>query len=227
MVNPALAPATIGAVGSAVLSTLTSGHCTAMVAAVELLFRVLVSLLEATFAEMPVHVVPKALEFIRVLFLSLVAPLGSVPKLQVSVVPPFCVVGPQRSVVHTSELQSLRCLVCGLRLESNTAVEGPVPPAVTTMVNPALAPATIGAVGSAVLSTLTSGHCTAMVAAVELLFRVLVSLLEATLVVLLLPLLKSALFPYTTLFRSLVAPLGSVPKLQVSVVPPFCVVGPQ
>src|SRR5437899_3071717 len=119
------------------------------------------------------------------------------------------------------------CLLLGQGSVSTTAVEGPVPPAVTTMVNPALAPATIGAVGSAVLSTLTSGHCTAMVAAVELLFRVLVSLLEATLAVLLMPLVQSAavvvvlrviclfaLFPCATLFRS-------------SVVPPFCVVGPQ
>src|SRR5438128_932009 len=108
----------------------------------------------------------------------------------------------------------------GRRTVRVTAVEGPVPPAVTRMVNPALpVPATTG-LRSAVLSTLTSGHCTVMVAAVELLFRVLVSLLEVTLAVLLMPLVQSAavvalcrvisiVLPYTTLFRS-----------QVSVVPP-------
>src|SRR5438445_511235 len=117
--------------------------------------------------------------------------------------------------------------VVGKGKVSTTAVEGPVPPAVTTMVNPALAPATIGAVGSAVLSTLTSGHCTAMVAAVELLFRVLVSLLEATLAVLLMSLVQSASVVVVLMVFCFVVSLCSVPKLQVSVVPPFCVVGPQ
>src|SRR5437899_7045374 len=149
MVNPALAPATIGAVGSAVLSTLTSGHCTAMVAAVELLFRVLVSLLEATFAEMPVHVVPKALEFIRVLFLSLVAPLGSVPKLQVSVVPPFCVVGPQRSEERRVGKEGKARGPPGQGKESTTEVEGPGPRGGTRMEKTALAAGRSGAGGSA------------------------------------------------------------------------------
>src|SRR2546428_8158487 len=64
---------------------------------------------------------------------------------------------------------------------STTAVEARVPPAVTRMVKPALrVPATTG-VRSAVLSTLTSGHCTVMVGAVELLLAVLVSLVELTL----------------------------------------------
>src|SRR3989442_674953 len=107
----------------------------------------------------------------------------------------------------------------GRRSVRVTAVEGPVPPAVTTMVNPAPDPATIG-VRSAVLSTLTSGHCTAMVAAVELLFRVLVSLVEVTLAVLLMPLVQSFFIdtPCTEIyFLSL---LDAVPNLQVSVVPP-------
>src|SRR5213593_2803325 len=107
-----------------------------------------------------------------------------------------------------------------------TPVELPVPPAVTVMMYPALSPA-VTVAGLAVLSTLTSGHCTAMVAAVELLFRVLVSLLEATLAVLLMPLVQSAAVVVVLRVICLVAPLGSVPKLQVSVVPPFCVVGPQ
>src|SRR5438445_221549 len=82
------------------------------------------------------------------------------------------------------------------------------------MKNPALAPATIGAVGSAVLSTLTSGHCTAMVAAVELLFRVLVSLLEATLAVLLMPLVQSAAVVVVLRVICLVVSLGSGRKTQ-------------
>src|SRR5438445_136290 len=91
-----------------------------------------------------------------------------------------------------------------------TAVEGPVPPAATTMVNPAPDPATIG-VRSAVLSTLTSGHCTAMVAAVELLFRELVSLVEVTLAVLLMPLVRSAAVVALCWLIILAAPSGSLP----------------
>src|SRR5882672_3025876 len=110
---------------------------------------------------------------------------------------------------------------------STTAVEAPVPPAVTRMVNAALSvPATTG-VKSAVLSTVTSGHCTAMVGAVELLLVVLVSLLEATLAVLLIGVAQSAAAVLPPSVICLVLPWAIVPKLQLSVSPPARVAAPQ
>src|SRR5437870_6223742 len=132
MVNPALAPATIGAVGSAVLSTLTSGHCTAMVAAVELLFRVLVSLLEATLAVLLMPLVQSAAVVVVVKVMVRVLVGASVPKVQVSVVPPARVLGkPQAAASAPPTVQV--CPELGKTSVRVTLVELPVPPAVTTM----------------------------------------------------------------------------------------------
>src|SRR5207245_1204955 len=107
-----------------------------------------------------------------------------------------------------------------------TPVELPVPPAVTVMMYPALSPA-VTVAGLAVLSTLTSGHCTVMVGAVELLLALLVSLVELTLAVLLIGVAQSAAVVVPLSVICLVLPWAIVPKVQVRVAPPARVAAPQ
>src|SRR2546428_659502 len=116
-------------------------------------------------------------------------------------------------------MSQLRVAGPGRRSVRVTAVEGPVPPAVTVTVKLAVVLAVTGEL-TAFFSTLTSGHCPGMGAAVELLFRVLVSLLEGTLAVLLMPLVQSAAVVVVVKVMGRVLVGGSVPKVQVSVVPP-------